>query len=489
MRRIKGGAAVDSILLTGVRVFTAIVSMVVAKMLAVNFSVEEYGVYSQAMLIVTTGTSLTVLGLTDAINYFYNKERDKGARDKYVATIFCLQFLIGCTFAVVLFIFRDGIALYFGDNSIITFLPYIAFMPLLNNLMNMLQVLFVSGGRAKAIAIRNLVLSLTKIAYVTVVCILIKDIKFVLICLMIVDVLTVIYMWIYVKRKIVPIILGKSDIHLSLSILSYSIPMAGFIMTNALARNIDKLVVAKMADTTTLAIYAIASKELPFDMLTVALVTVLVPYITQYVTRDDYKAAEKAFSQYIKLCYLITWPIAFGAIINSSDLMVILYDKKYITGLSIFVLYIIVDMIRFANVSLIFSSKAKTKELLFYSCSSLIINLFLNIVLFKYLGIIGPAISTVVVMLAINTIMLARSSKLIESRLFRIVDLKRMALVIIQCILIGVAVIMLNRFVLFQLPLLIRFSVGYVCFVVPVFVMNYSEIIKSLKVINQLKMK
>ena len=61
MKRIKGGAAIDSILLTGVRVFTAAVSMVVAKMLAVSFSVEEYGIYSEVMLIVTTGTSVTIL--------------------------------------------------------------------------------------------------------------------------------------------------------------------------------------------------------------------------------------------------------------------------------------------------------------------------------------------------------------------------------------------------------------------------------------------
>lgn len=489
MKRIKGGAAIDSILLTGVRVFTAAVSMVVAKMLAVSFSVEEYGIYSEVMLIVTTGTSVTILGLTDAINYFFNKEHDFNKKSKYVATIFSIQFIVGGIFAVSLFVFRHGIAAYFGDNSVISFLPYIAFMPLLNNLMNMLQVLFISGGRAKAIAVRNLVLSLTKIIYVTVVCFMVKDIKYILICLMIVDLLTVIYMWIYVKREIIPFMLRNANYSLSSSILSYSVPMAGFILTNALARNMDKFVVAKMANTATLAVYSIASKELPFDMLTAALVTVLIPYITQYIAQYDYDAAERTFSQYIKLCYLITWPIAFGAIINSSDLMVILYDKKYIVGLSIFILYILVDMIRFANVSIVFSAKAKTKELLIYSCSSLIANLILNIILFKIIGVAGPAISTVVVMFSINTLMLTRSSKLIESKLSKVLDLKRMTIVICECIAIGLVVLILNRLILWRLPLLIRFCVGYLGFIFPVFLMNYSEIVNSLRVINQLKMK
>ena len=102
MKRIKGGAAIGSILLTGVRVFTAAVSMVVAKMLAVSFSVEEYGIYSEVMLIVTTGTSITILGLTDAINYFFNKEHDFNKKSKYVATIFSIQFIVGGIFAVSL---------------------------------------------------------------------------------------------------------------------------------------------------------------------------------------------------------------------------------------------------------------------------------------------------------------------------------------------------------------------------------------------------
>ena len=87
------GLAVDSLILTFVRIITAIVSIICYKLIATTFSLNEYGIYSQAMLVSTTVTSITILGLTDAINYFYNKEIDEKKNKRYVTTAFFSQFV------------------------------------------------------------------------------------------------------------------------------------------------------------------------------------------------------------------------------------------------------------------------------------------------------------------------------------------------------------------------------------------------------------
>ena len=67
MERVKmrlkamNGAAVDSIILTFIQVVTTAVGLVVSKILSVNFSLTEYGTYSQVMLITATASSLTIL--------------------------------------------------------------------------------------------------------------------------------------------------------------------------------------------------------------------------------------------------------------------------------------------------------------------------------------------------------------------------------------------------------------------------------------------
>ena len=59
------GAAIDSILLTFVKVITALLGIIVTKLLSMHFTLHEYGTYSEAMLIVTTASTLSIFGLTE----------------------------------------------------------------------------------------------------------------------------------------------------------------------------------------------------------------------------------------------------------------------------------------------------------------------------------------------------------------------------------------------------------------------------------------
>lgn len=69
--------------------------------------------------------------------------------------------------------------------------------------------------------------------------------------------------------------------------MHFSIPMAIYVLTNSLTRDIDKYVISAFADTETLAIYTNASKILPFDMLTASLITVLIPIITRLINQKN----------------------------------------------------------------------------------------------------------------------------------------------------------------------------------------------------------
>ena len=202
MRRKTGGASVDALALTFVRIVTILISMVIYKLLAVYFSVEEYGTYASAMLVATTATSLTVLGLTDAINYFYVKDKNREHSKVYVYTIFFIQLVVGVVCAIAVLLLKNRIAVYFGNPTVADMIPGIVFIPVLTNLANMLQVLFVTAQKAKIIAIRNLFISILKIASVAIICLWLKDIYAVIITTLVLDLGTVIYMLVYCKKNI-----------------------------------------------------------------------------------------------------------------------------------------------------------------------------------------------------------------------------------------------------------------------------------------------
>ena len=88
--RKSNGAATNSIMLTFVHVISTLLGIVVTKLLSVNFSLQEYGTYSQALLVTSTVTSISILGLTNATSYFYNRTKEESAQRIYVSTIFVI---------------------------------------------------------------------------------------------------------------------------------------------------------------------------------------------------------------------------------------------------------------------------------------------------------------------------------------------------------------------------------------------------------------
>ena len=485
MKKIGVGASFDALMLTFVRIITMLISMVIFKILAVTFSLEEYGTYASAMLVSTTVISLTILGLTDAVNYFYAKGRNAERGKIYVYTIFAIQFVVGIAVALILIILKNPIAVYFKNPSVEALIPAVAFLPLLTNYANMLHVVFITAKKAKVIAIRNLIISVLKILMISAVCLLSKKIYLIIIITLILELGNVIYMLLYCKKYIYRIDITKANPGLVREILCYSIPMAAYILTNSLSKNMDKLVIGALGSSQMVGMYSIASKELPFDILTASFLTVLVPYITRYMEDKNFSCASALFSKYIQLTYIITWIVAGGALVCSKELMKILYDQKYLPAVNIFCMFIVVDMLKFANLSIIFSISNKAKELLCYSGAALVLNAVLNIVLFKIFGMPGPAIATVIVTILLSCIITFRSSQLLKVKASTLLNLKQMMLIACEYLIWGILTYNAKILLADKISTILTFIITYGIYAVPLLVINRKKIVSLLKDINK----
>lgn len=487
LKRAKG-ASFDAMALTFVRILTILISMVIYKLLAMTFSVEEYGTYSSAMLVSTTTTSLIILGLTDAINYFYAKERNEKKGRVFVYTIFLIQVVIGVFSALLLILIQKPIAMYFDNLFVAKLIPCVAFLPLLTNMSHMLQVLFVTAKKAKVLAIRNLVFAILKITFIAGVCFFLKSIYAILVVTLVLELANVLYMLFYCGKNIFKIEIKKADLKLIKSILKYSIPMAAYILTNSMSKEIGKLVIGALGTSEMLGIYSIASKELPFDILTTSFLTVLIPYITRNIGDKDFSSATNVFSKYIQITYLVTWIVAGGVLVCSEELMLILYDEKYLLGRNVFCLYIIVDMMKFASVSLIFSVTNRAKELLCYSAAALFLNALLSIVFFNIWGLIGPTIATLIITLVLSCIIMGRSAHILHTNVFELLNVKQMICLLAEGVVFGGLAMLFKQHFEGQFYSIIMFAICYSIFFIPMILMNWKKILHLLKEINKSKL-
>lgn len=436
--------AKDSIILSIVRIVTICTSLIQTMILSRIMSLTEYGVYSQLLIVVSIVTTFSNLGLNNAINYFYNRYEKKNEKEKYINVIFCLTIVAGLIGAILIFIFRNAIASYYKSPIIIGLIIYIVLRPMLANIISLYQSLYISVGKAKVIAIRNFLISFAQTICVPLSFYLLKDITAMLVVQVSLDIIQLIYFRLDFSKKEININPFKFDKSIIKEILRYAIPMGLALMMGTLFKESDKLVIAKLMDTESLAIYTNMSKQLPFEFIALSFTAVVTPVIVKFYYNNDKKSVIKIWSNYMEFGYISTWILCAGAIVCSRELLLFLYSDKYIAGLNIFIIYLVVEMFRYTCFGMILSATGHTKYILNSSIIALIANIIFNIIFYRIFGIIGPAIASLLCVIIMNCTQLLLSCKILNTKILKIVKPSNMAILLIKLFITGILVYIIN---------------------------------------------
>ena len=424
----------DALLLTFVKVITMSLGLINTRLLSQYLSVYDYGTYSQILLIVSTVSSLTILGMIDGVNFFYSGEADLKKRESYVVTIFTIQCILGAIVGCGVMMSGTLICQYFDNPDIKRLMIFAAVFPLIQNLTAMSQVLFVAVGKARLLAVRNLVISIVKILVVLMVIYVVNDIALILTVNLILDIAQIVFFWFILVKNGCKFKITAFDIGLIKRIFRYCIPMAVFLSVNALNRDIDKYLISMMTDTETLAIYSNASKQLPFDIIMLSFCTVLVPKLTKSISEKKFDDTALLYRKFLEITYISTGILCGAAISVAPHLMRLLYSDKYESGLVIFIIYILVDFFRFTNITLILCAAGKTKLLMVIGLAGLAFNAVTNVLFYNLFGITGPAIATLLTTVLLGVMMFVMNGKVLEVKLNAFFSFRNILMFIVESI-------------------------------------------------------
>ena len=441
------GASADSIFLAFAKVLTLLFAIISAKILSTGLSLVEYGTYSQANLVNSLGASIIMMGLGDALNYFYNKKHegmDEQTRYRIVNTVFFLELILGVVFVMLVFLGNGLIMGYFDNPNLKPFLIIVSFIPMLSNSIYFIQILYVSLGKAKIMSLISIIMMIVRIVMIYYAVYVLKELILIYAVIIFLDIINIVANNLVLAKKKVYINPFKISQKHIVPILKYGFPMGIYALTNMLTRDIDKLVVARLEGTEQLAIYTNCSKPLPLDFLVTSFAVVLIPYIVKYVTEKNKGKSVELFSCYLKVGYYSVWILATLLLIAPETTISFLYDDKYVVGKWIFVLYILDSMIRFASMHLILTSANKAKSLMLYSAISLALNFGLNILLYYWIGIIGPAIATTIVAIVYTFMVVRKTLKTLDVKWLDVFDLKEIGWLIFTIVAMWALMVGLN---------------------------------------------
>ena len=421
-RNLLSGTSGDAMLLMLVKLMTIVLNFAVTRLMSQHLSLHDYGTYSQILLLVSTVSSVTILGMVDGVNFYYCSEQDPKKRESYVTTIFALQCMVSVAAGAIVMLLAGLLSDGFDNPDVCKLMIFAAALPMLQNLMNMLQVLLVSVGKAKVLAMRNLLVSVLRLVVVLVMVMFLPDVVVILVATLVMDVLQVLLFGVILRKNQCPVRWRSINLRLIGQILQYCIPMAMFIMMRAVNRDLDKYMIGIWTDTEVLAVYSNASKPLPFDVILQSFVVVLVPDVIRLVAANKQEQALSLYRTMMEMGYLATGILCMAALAAAPQLMQLLYSDKYVVGLSVFCLYILVDLLQFANMTMVLCAAGKTGTLMLIGFGTLGLNAVFNVVLYQYMGIAGPALATLLITLLTGVLIMGFSAKALGAGITRLFD-------------------------------------------------------------------
>ena len=439
------GPAFDSVLLAFIQIITYVTNMVTTKLLSVELSLTEYGTYSTVNSIITIAASFTLFGLGDSINYYYNKKSDKEdnkERIEYVNTVFFIQLLIGVVVGIILMFSSGAISSYYKNPLVKPLILIVCLKPWISNATHLYQVLFVSSGKSKLIAIRNLIISVSKVVMLYVSIEIFDSLSIVFFCLVILDVVQLIaFKYIFGKAKFQIKIFSfcKDKI---LPVIKYCVPMGIYFVTTTLMREIDKIVIGRLGTTEELAIYTNCAKPLPINILVVSFATVLIPYIMKSVTSKNYQKTIEILRKYLTIGYLSVWMFSEALLLCAPEVLHFFYSTEFVSGMPIFIIYTLDGMIQFASFHLVIAASGNSKFLMKTSLSLLIVNIFLSLGLYKVfcifdIAMLGPAVATFVISIVYIMALCIKTSRVLNTNIKTFLPIKSMLIYLCELILVG----------------------------------------------------
>lgn len=403
----------DAVLLTTSNILTMCISTLTSMLLARFRTLEEYGTFSQLLLVINLFASIFMLGVPNSINYFLARADNNEKAQRFLSVFYTINTILSIMLGVVLVCAIPLIELYFNNPEIRRYAYFLALYPWASIISVSIVNVLVVYKKTTFLLIYKLLNSILILGTVLIVQLLGLGFQEYMIGNLGVCVLFALCVYIIVSKlsggmKI------STDRTLIKEILVFSLPLGFSTIIGTLDLEIDKLLIGRMMNTQELAIYSNAAKELPLTIVSSSITAVLLPQVSKMIKRKENINAAKLWGEATELSFVFMGLFVAGIFTYAGDVIEILYSKKYLAGVPVFQVYSLVLLLRVSYFGMLLNAMGKTKDIMTCSIWSLILNAVLNPLFFELMGIIGPAIATFLSIFIVQMYQLWLTSKHIE---------------------------------------------------------------------------
>lgn len=428
MNNIENNAGTKAFILVFSKVITLLMSIITTMILARTLTLDEYGTYSELLTISSIGVSLFSLGLPNALNYFLPQYNNKIEKQKFIGFYYVIVTAISLLIMIVMIFANKQIAGYYGNQKLVIYSYFLLIIPWTKLIISSRSNMLVAEGQVAREVIYCILNGLSLV--ILSVLIMFADGTFDQYIMLYVIVECIFAILVHaeafrISGKTVRVSIDTKKI---IELLRYTIPLGLSTAISTISLDLDKLIIGWFMDESSVAIYANAGKELPFSLISTSFTAVFLPQIIMLVKNNKINPAISRWKNIMELNYIILTFCVGISIVFAPQIITLLYSEQYIAGVRIFRVYSLTLLTRITYWAMILNAFGKTAEILYNSIICLAVNTVLSILMFKYVGFIGPALATIISILVMSMLQIYRTTKLIHKNILEIIPFKQFLL-------------------------------------------------------------
>ncbi len=366
--------------------FKSLAGIVLARLLLP----AEFGSWRQLFLIYNTFSTLLLLGIPQSLLYFLPKLKHQDSKNEFITRAVNLVTLLAFIFGLAIFLLRGFIAKTFHNPQLSLLLILFAVYPLfmfVTQIYSQIMLGLKQPAKTAAFTVFSVVADFILILGVALIS---KNLYHIVLGMMV----SALLQWGYARFKLAKYrarVTFDPDFHRE--VFQYSLPLGLASILGMLSVQLDKLVISGFFSPAQYAVFSIGAMELPFiSILNNSVNAILLPHISSNPAKmsETYRAA-------VRKNALLIFPITALGLIFARPLISLLYTQNYLASVPFFQIYLAILPLRVATYGILFMALKKTRYILWNSLFTLGLNLVLNLVLVRFIGMMGAALATVLV--------------------------------------------------------------------------------------------
>ncbi|MHA6967270.1 oligosaccharide flippase family protein [Glutamicibacter bergerei] len=393
--------------------------MVTVILLSRTRTLEEYGTYSQLLLVGNLTASIFMLGLPNSVNYFLGKARDIQERKDFLSVYYLLSTCLGIVTGLILVLSVPLIEKYFGNSLITSFAYVLATYPWFQIILSGIDNVFIVYKKMNFLVIFKVSNAILLLAAVIFVDIFQLGFSFYMLIFVGIEVTYCIAVYLIVP-KVAGMLSFPRSWKLVRDILVFSIPLGLASSTGIITAQFDKLLIGWKFDTAALAIYTNASRELPVTLLAGSLTAVVMPVIVRLLSRNRISESIFLWGRSTLIGFAFLSFFALGVFTFPGDTLTFLYSEKYSSGAAVMQIYALVLLFRPTYFGMFLSSTGRSKSVLWTSLCTLLLSVVFGLAGYHLFGFIGPALGSLIAIAATQFAQLILTSRYLNVSFARI---------------------------------------------------------------------